>query len=268
MTDRTTGLPRDLEAALSTVAATSVLVVASDFDGTLSPIVDDPFAARADPEAVDALSRLSELERTCCTIISGRSLEDLAARAGASAAVTLIGSHGAEASGSAEDVASPPPVPTGAVARLWRETEALARQFPGAVVERKPLSVAFHYRHVPPARQADALAAVRDGPASHPGVVLRSGKKVAEMMVVAADKGSALDRFRRAQGATGMVFVGDDATDEDAFAILSEGDVGVKVGGGSTRARYRLEDRRLVSEMLRTLAHLRGRYVESRGSGP
>jgi trehalose 6-phosphate phosphatase len=74
---------------------------------------------------------------------------------------------------------------------------------------------------------------------------------------VDASKGSALDLLRSRLGATAALFVGDDVTDETAFAVLRDGDVGVKVGPGETAARYRVEDPEEVTAVLELLAEER-----------
>ena len=70
----------DLNRELDALARAPALLVAADFDGTLAPIVPQPWMARADPAAVRALRALAELPRTHVAIISGRSLADLAAQ--------------------------------------------------------------------------------------------------------------------------------------------------------------------------------------------
>ncbi|WP_348727823.1 trehalose-phosphatase, partial [uncultured Mycolicibacterium sp.] len=72
-------LPADLSSALDAAAKLPRLLVTSDFDGTLSPIVSNPSDARPLPEAGRALIRLAELPSTAVALISGRALRDLRA---------------------------------------------------------------------------------------------------------------------------------------------------------------------------------------------
>jgi trehalose 6-phosphate phosphatase len=81
----------------------------------------------------------------------------------------------------------------------------------------------------------------------------KPGKDVLELAVTDADKGSALSRLRSELSAAGVLYLGDDVTDEDAFAVLRAGDVGVKVGTGETRARHRVPDLAGVAAVLRRL---------------
>ena len=121
------------------------------------------------------------------------------------------------------------------------------------LVEHKPAGAALHYRQASGDDAAQALAAVREGPALLPGVHAREGKCVIELAVVKADKGYALDALRHQVGATAAVFVGDDVTDEDAFSRLTGPDLGIKVGAGPSFAELRVEG---PDDVARLLAHL------------
>jgi trehalose 6-phosphate phosphatase len=79
---------------------------------------------------------------------------------------------------------------------------------------------------------------------------------VVEAAVVQTGKGAALQRLRVAYAAAAVLYVGDDVTDEDAFAVLRPGDVGVKVGAGDTLATYRVADPVAVRDLLQLLLTL------------
>jgi len=128
-------------------------------------------------------------------------------------------------------------------------------------VETKPVSVAFHYRKAPVDVADVALDAVRRGPASWPGVKVKKGKMVIELTVIDTDKGTAVERLRRQVGADTVLFVGDDVTDEDGFAVLRDHDVGVKVGAGHSVARYRVDGTDETAELLKMLAELRTAWL-------
>lgn len=242
------------------LAATPVLLVASDYDGTLAPIVDDPNKTAPLRESLGALRDLARLSSTHVAIISGRALKTLSELVGSPDHLHLVGSHGSEfGPGFAASL------PRDAIALLGKTADELARigeRAPGFLIERKPASVAFHYRN---AADLDAQAALRQivaGPASWPGVITHHGKRVIELSVVQASKGAALTMLRHRLGATGVIFLGDDLTDENAFAVLSGADVGVKVGPGETRAAFRVSDVEEVSRVLARLCALRaGAYA-------
>lgn len=230
-----------LEVALRSAAGRSTVLVASDYDGVLSPIVDDPSAAVSYAPAVKAMAGIAACTGVHAVIISGRSREVLQRLAGAPSSVTLVGNHGATAVDGA----------TAATAKaVAAALTHLAHSCDGAVVEPKPLGAAFHYRHVDaPEEAASAARAIGEG---H-GAQIIEGKMVVEVVVGHGDKGSAIDRMREQWSADAVVFFGDDVTDESVFVTLGPDDIGVKVGPGATAARYRVADPVEVAAALEVL---------------
>ncbi len=219
-----------LEGALRDAARRPVLLVASDYDGVLSPIVDDPSTAVPYSPAVDALAAISECAGVHAAVISGRSREVLETLSGAPPTVTLVGNHGARSA----DLA------TAATAQaVAAAVTDLARSYDGAVVEPKPLGAAFHYRKV---ERADKAAAAARKIGEGFGARIIEGKMVVEIVVGQGDKGSAVDAMREQWAADAAVFFGDDVTDESVFVTLGPDDVGIKVGPGPTAAGYRVAD--------------------------
>jgi trehalose-phosphatase len=237
-----------LQQAVTRLARTPRLLVAADYDGTLSPIVADPALAVPRPESIQALRSLATLPDTTVGVISGRALQDLAALSGLSDQVRLIGSHGAEFdpgfAHALDDQAQT------LRRRLESDLENLVGRMPGVFLETKPASVAVHVRRAEPQIGESALETVRSGPARWEGVHVTEGKAVIELAVVDTDKGEALDILRREADATATLFVGDDITDEKAFARITGSDVGVKVGSGQSLAEYSVPDTGDVAVML------------------
>ena len=97
MTAENLALSPELLEAVRRISGTEHLLVALDFDGTLSPIVDRAEDARPLPRSAAALAELAELPRTTTALISGRALDSLRLVASPPAKTLLIGSHGAEA---------------------------------------------------------------------------------------------------------------------------------------------------------------------------
>ncbi len=253
--------PDELRSALSAIARVPRLVVAADFDGTIAPIVAHPSDARPIPSAVEALVALASLDTTTVALISGRALRDLKLLSGAPAGVQLVGSHGSEfAEGIFEGVDD------SAVARLRKLAEALrtvAAHYPGATVEAKPISVAFHVRNTAPEDALRALDAALAA-AEHFDMHLTEGKAVREFAIIRTDKGEALELLRRQADADGAVFFGDDVTDEKAFTRLAPGtDLGVKVGPGDTAAIYRVDTPDDVAAALTFLNDARRRWLSN-----
>ncbi|MCG5431417.1 trehalose-phosphatase [Mycobacterium sp. MYCO198283] len=247
----TESLPADLRDALRSLAGVPRLLVASDYDGTLAPIVDRPGDAVPLPEAADALAAVAELPDTTAALISGRALRDLQALSRAPDAVVLVGSHGSEF-----DTGFVHQVDDAAEALLERIVDSLTRiaeHYPGVTVEQKPVSAALHVRN---ASAEDGRKALRDAEtaAQEWDAQITTGKAVIEFAVIHTDKGQAFDILREQHGACGAVFFGDDVTDEKVFRRLRPPDVGVKVGDGDTAARYRVETPAGVAAALRFLA--------------
>jgi trehalose 6-phosphate phosphatase len=228
-------LPDDLQRALDAAAAAPRLLVTSDFDGTLAPIVNNPADARPLPDAADALVALADLPQTAAALISGRALEVLRSLSGMPATVHLVGSHGAEFdSGFTHDV------DRALLDRITAELRMIADGKPGVTVETKPASVALHVRNASPEDGDAALAAARSASTAW-GAQATEGKAVLEFAVIQTDKGEAVDILREQENASVVVFLGDDVTDEKAFKRMRGNDVGVKVGPGDTLAGYRVD---------------------------
>lgn len=205
-----------------------------------------------------ALRMLSELPQTFVAVISGRALGDLAKRTRDAGDIHLVGSHGSEFepgfAPATEDARR-------LLAEIIEESNQIAERYPGAIIEVKPASLAFHYRNISPELAVDALHAIHNGPATRPGVHLRKGKKVVELSVVKTNKGVALGRLRQRVGATAVIFVGDDLTDEDAFVTLSAADLALKVGEEPTAAHHRVAATDHVAPLLVHLAQTRSSWL-------
>ncbi|WP_425004261.1 trehalose-phosphatase [Mycolicibacterium sp. S3B2] len=228
-------LPADLSSALDAAAKLPRLLVTSDFDGTLSPIVSNPSDARPLPEAGRALVGLAELPSTAVALISGRALRDLRALSSMPDAVHLVGSHGAEFDhGFSHDIDQE------LLRNITETLEEIASGRAGVTVETKPASVALHVRNASPSDGEAALAAAWEAAAEWDAHAT-TGKAVLEFAVISTDKGEAIDILRGQHAASTVVFFGDDVTDEKAFRRLTDGDIGVKVGPGDTGAGYRVD---------------------------
>jgi trehalose 6-phosphate phosphatase len=246
-----TAVPAGLAAALGELAGRRPLLVASDYDGVLAPLVGDPSAAVPSPGVGDALARVAGAAGVTVALVSGRGVEDLRTVSGLDGPYRWVGSHGAEYDG---------PL-TGELAgrrdALAGLLAPLVAAVPGARLEVKPASVAVHVRQVADPAAAAALLASADA-AADPSLTKKPGKAVLELAVTDADKGSAVARLREELDAAAVVDLGDDLTDEDVFRRLGAGDVGVKVGEGATAAGHRVDDTDGALAVLRLLADLLG----------
>ncbi|WP_153505796.1 trehalose-phosphatase [Cumulibacter manganitolerans] len=252
-------LPDDALRAIDALSRTDHLLVASDFDGTMAPIVDVPADARTDPQTQVALAELAGLAATTVAVVSGRALDVLAELTALPSSVHLVGSHGVEFD--SDFSAGLTDEERARLAELNRQADDLAARFPGLFVEKKPASTALHYRHVAADARDAAVDAIQRGPCVIPGVHLTAGKQVVEIAAIETSKGLALERLREIDGATAVVFLGDDVTDESAFVRLSAPDVGVKVGEGKTAADVRIPDTAAVARFLTELAARRREHL-------
>ena len=240
-------LSPELSTALDAVARSPRLLVTSDFDGTLSPIVNNPSDARPLPQAGQALIDLAELPATSVALISGRALGDLRVLSSMPSTVHLVGSHGAEFdSGFSHEIDRE------LLQTITDTLTAIASGRPGVTVETKPASVALHVRNASPTDGEDALGEAQAASASWDAHAT-AGKAVLEFAVIATDKGEAIDILRAEHDATAVVFFGDDVTDEKAFRRLRDTDIGVKVGPGDTLAGYRIDSPEHVAVALNHL---------------
>ena len=263
----TAHLEEGLDSALRDFAAAPTILVGLDFDGVLAPLVLDPSTSQVLPESAAAIEDLTGLPGVTVAVVSGREAATLTALADVPAGTRIVGSHGAQwgtvvAGPRGRELRADPVAltdeQTALLARLVRETEALVTGVPGAHVEAKPAAAVLHTRAAARPDAERLTQAALAGPATHPGVHVIVGKEVVEMSVLSVTKGDALVQLRTELGADAVLYAGDDTTDEDAFAVLGEGDVSIKVGAGETGAAYRVTDPEEFSAVLMRLVTLRG----------
>lgn len=246
-----------LEEIGSRMAQAPCTLLCVDFDGTLAPLADHPKDVYLSAATRQALAALAGREGLALAIISGRERGDLQTRIGLPGLV-YAGNHGLEISGPGLTFVEPAAAgQTEAVQRLAAELRSRLTAVPGAFVEDKGLTLSVHYRQV----AADAAEEVRHivhavlAATNHP-FHLTMGDKVFEIRPrVDWNKGNAI-RWIQEQVADPkalVVYLGDDATDEDAFAALADG-VTVKIGQpAETAAHYCLDSPAEVLAFLKWL---------------
>lgn len=254
-----TWTPGSHDEAVTAIARTPVLLVALDFDGTASPLVADPMGARALPEIADAVARLAVLPDTEVAYVSGRSLVHLREIAEHSddSPVILAGSHGAQYwfPGEGEADAAESAQERDLRESLFDELEPLLTEYPGVELERKTFGVGIHGRPADPAVERAAFAAVDEVMARRAARWRRrTGDRILEFSSRHEGKDAAITALRARTGATGILFAGDDVTDEDALRVLTEHDLGVRVGPGETAATLRVGSPQQIGELLGVIA--------------
>jgi len=225
--------------------ACSRVLLAFDYDGTLAPIVPAPEQAVMRPETRALLEALAS--RYPCVVISGRARADAIRRLRGVEAVEVIGNHGIE------------PWQTSRrgllVVRRWRGL--LARQlapFAGLLIEDKVHSLAVHYRRS--REKKKARAAILRAAAALGDVRLIRGKQVVNLLPTdAPHKGIALERARARFACDTAIYVGDDETDEDVFALDQPGRLlTIRVGRKrQSLASYFLRNQSEIDRLLETL---------------
>jgi trehalose 6-phosphate phosphatase len=212
-----------------------------DFDGTLIDIAPRPDAVVVDPALPALLARLARATEGALAIVSGRHLDDVD-RLLAPCRLPAAGLHGLmrrDAQGRVTTTA----VDGTLLARARTALGTFAMANPGIVLEDKGLTIALHYRQAP-ASEAAARAVVAAIVAALAGrVEIQEGKMVLEIRATGADKGSAVEAFMAEPPFRGRlpVYVGDDLTDEHAFATVNRlGGRTIKVGSGASLADWRL----------------------------
>ncbi len=227
-----------------------------DFDGTLVEIAPRPDAVQVDPDLVPILERLRERLGGALAIVTGRPvavIDDFLKPA----RFDVAGLHGVErrtagalTGGRAEDH----PALRAEVQRLRTRVADLD----AVLIEDKGASVAVHWRLAAPEDAARAEAIVKEAAAAlGTEYRLQLGKAVGEIVPASATKGHAIRAFMEAAPSAGRraIFLGDDRTDEIAFAsVNANGGVSVRVGESETIATRRLPDPEAVRALLRAWA--------------
>ena len=227
-----------------------------DFDGTLAEIAPRPDAVQVEPGLVATLEQLRRRLGGALAIVTGRPVSMIDGFL-APAQFDAAGLHGVErrlggaiSGGQAEDH----PDLRRQVGRLQVDSAAL----PNVLIEDKGASVAVHWRLAGPDDAARAEALVRAAAEALGGAYrLQLGKAVGEIVPAQATKAQAIRSFLAQAPYAGRrpVFLGDDRTDEIAFASVQEdGGVAIRVGDGETVAGRRLPDPAAVRALLRDWA--------------
>jgi len=221
-----------------------------DLDGTIAPLRASPEDVRPDAVLTALLRRARERLAGRLAIVSGRTVESVDAIV-EGACTAVAGVHGLQRRTAAGEMLSATAHP-----RIRHASEmmvAFARGHPGLLVEHKEQGAALHYRGAPSAEAAvmEFVRRLADAEA----LAIQPGHMVMELRTPGPDKGAAVSAFMTEVPFRGTVpiYVGDDMTDEPAFAeAAAHGGLGVLVGRERpSAARTRLE---AVSDVLDWLA--------------
>jgi trehalose 6-phosphate phosphatase len=224
-----------------------------DVDGTLATIQSQPEWVSIPATVRQHLQQLSNLSHGALALVSGRPIAQLDALVNPMEA-PAAGVHGAERR-DARGLMHKQTLPSDVAQTLQTELQQTLDQWPGTLLEVKGMAFALHYRNAPE-YETSIMQLAEDAVMRFPALALQPGKCVVELKPQGIDKGAAVREFMQEAPFIGRipVFVGDDLTDEKGFlAVNAMQGISVKVGEGSSHARYRLSDVEAVWRWLEQL---------------
>ncbi|KJS01318.1 MAG: beta-phosphoglucomutase [Desulfobulbaceae bacterium BRH_c16a] len=233
-----------------------------DYDGTLTPIVDDPAKAGLDEKTREILRKIAG--HMFVAVISGRGFEDVRQMVGIDE-LTYAGSHGFEISGGSGyfDRDKRKQQYLSVLEKADRELRSATSEMQSIRIERKPYAVAIHYRGADERTVADVEELADTLAARFTELRKSSGKKIFELHpAVDWHKGKAvqamLDLFHVDCSQITPLYIGDDTTDEDAFRSIGDRGITILVSDRPrpTSARFILRDSSEVTTFLEKLAEL------------
>ena len=207
------------------LSAAALRILLLDYDGTLAPFTEERMAAVPYPGIEDLISRIGVLDRCRVIIISGRKIEDLLKLVRFETMPELWGCHGWERLSPGEKYIARD-VGTDVKLFLGKASEYAMNNGLSDRFERKPVSIAFHWRGGEPGLEnkittmihSDLLTAAVDA-----GLEMRRFSGGIELIASGVNKGRAVDSILDEYGRDAVTaYLGDDNTDEDAFAALGE----------------------------------------------
>ncbi len=226
-----------------------------DYDGTLVPIVREPEDAIVSAETKAIVAELAE--RDTVVVISGRDRKFLLSVLG-DLPVHIVAEHGAliRKKGETEFVMN------AAYKEDWKEDirpilELYVKRCPGAFVEEKETSLAWHYRtaddHEYALRRAQELAwQLKSFIQPEQNLQIIEGNMVIEVKKTAFNKGTSAKSFVEEGDYDFILAMGDDTTDEDMFEALPDSAYTVKVGDALSIAKKHIKNQFAVMELLNT----------------
>jgi trehalose 6-phosphate synthase/phosphatase len=253
----TAGSAAARKALLARLQEAEDLLMLLDYDGTLVPYTQTPELARPDSALLELLEELANRPKTELHVVSGRSREALEHWLG-HLHVALHAEHGFWS----RAVDSTSWVAAAEITGEWREPAlAILRDItartPGSLIEVKSVALAWHYRMADQeagARRANELRLHLTQLLSNQPVEILAGHKVLEIRPYGVNKGRIVPPLTPERlASTTVLAIGDDRTDEDLFVAVPNDALTIRVGPGSTRARFRLESVAAVRALLRSL---------------
>ncbi len=227
-----------------------------DYDGTLVSFANEPKLAQPDAELIETLTALGSDLVNHVTIISGRprqTLEDWFGKL----PISLIAEHGVWLRNKNSEWRILKTMTTDWKDRVRPIFQLYVDRLPGALLEEKEFSLAWHYRRADPEQASQRAKELIDDLAGYTrniDVQVFEGNKVVEIRNAGVNKGSAGMEWLSSQTPDFILGIGDDWTDEDLFRALPPTAFSVRVGVANTAARYYLGNPAAVRRMLREMS--------------
>jgi trehalose 6-phosphate synthase/phosphatase len=229
-----------------------------DYDGTLVPFAENPRLAQPDAELQELLSALSADPANDVIIVSGRPRRDLEDWFGR-LPVALVAEHGVWLRRKGADWHMLKAITTEWKDRVRPILQLYVDRLPGALLEEKEFSLAWHYRRADPEQASMRAKELLDDMAGFTrniDVQVLEGNKVIEVRNTGVNKGTAAMEWLANAPPEFILSIGDDWTDEDLFRALPATAFSVRVGLANTAARYYLTSHTVVRRVLRELSEL------------
>ncbi len=229
-----------------------------DYDGTLTPLVRHPGLAGPDAPRRELLRSLAADPKNTVVVASGRERRTLDDWLG-DLPVGLVAEHGAWLKPVNQAWHHVKPLNDEWKRELLPILEIYADRLPGALVEEKENSAAWHYRMADPEQaglQTPELIDLLLSLIAKTDLQVVQGDKVLEIRHVGINKGGAVLSWLDQDDYDFILGVGDDSTDEDFFKALPASAFSIRVGMAATHAQYNIRDSAEVINLLRSLADL------------
>ena len=224
-----------------------------DYDGTLAGFHKDPQKASPDEELYELLDELHEQEDTTVFLISGRDKQTFA-RWFLPKKYNMIVEHGVWISRNGDEFKMLEQVKGEWMGKIRPVLESFVDRTPGAFIEEKNYSLAWHYRNTDPdfgAKRATELNTVLRSLIGNDDISVLNGNKVMEIKSSNVNKGRAATRMLSEDDYDFVFAIGDDWTDEFMFQELPDSAITVKVGLKKTQAKYHVENTARVRLLLK-----------------
>ncbi len=251
-------------AVLVMLQAAHHVLFLTDYDGTLTPIVERPELALLSDDTRRALQELAKQSRVTVGVVSGRALGDLRERVDVNG-IIYAGNHGFEIEGPGWNFINPIADEIRPMFRVLRQMFTLTLgKVKGVRIEDKGMSISVHYRQVEDGQLGTVQRMVEktvERPAARGLIKITPGKKVYEVKpAVNWNKGKAIQLIMKRYGKGGRqsgllpIYLGDDLTDEDGFEQIGKYGSGITVYVGEPRkdscAQYYLRSPQETSQFM------------------